>query len=134
MAGRKLDDQTALNVCQRTRRHDQTAITRTRERRHGPLDLAGVANVKRAHVNADRPRHRLDDGELADPSDCGGIPKDCRSHYARHNLFEQFQPFCAQIVFETDEAGRIAAGSSQTLDEAGADRIGSKPSSDGRGA
>ena len=52
-AGRKLDDQTALNVCQRTRRHDQTAIARTCKRRDGPLDLAGVANVERAHVHAD---------------------------------------------------------------------------------
>src|SRR5215471_6102566 len=99
--GRKLEDEIAVNVRQRTRRHNQAAITRTRERRDAPLDLAGVAEVERAYVHANRPRHGLDDGELADAGDCRGIAKDCRSRYTRRNLFEQFQPFCAQIVFET---------------------------------
>jgi hypothetical protein len=40
VAGRKLNDQTTLNVCQRTRRYDQTAITRTRERRTKQLRAA----------------------------------------------------------------------------------------------
>src|SRR5262249_61849747 len=53
VAGGKLDDQTALNVCQRTRRHDQTAIARTCKRRGRPLDLAGGANGGRADGHAD---------------------------------------------------------------------------------
>src|SRR5262245_45763149 len=37
VAGRKLDDQIALNARNRAPRYDQTAITRTRELRNGPL-------------------------------------------------------------------------------------------------
>jgi hypothetical protein len=36
----------------------------------------------------------LDGGELADP-DGHGIAKNRRSHHARRDLFEQFQPFPA---------------------------------------
>src|SRR5262245_43257098 len=66
VAGRKFDDQIALNARQHARRHDQTAITRTRECRDSALGLVGVAQVERAHLHADRPRYGLDDGELAD--------------------------------------------------------------------
>src|SRR5262245_48504468 len=45
VAGRKPDDQIALNVRQRAPCHDQTAITRTRECRDRALGLAGVAQV-----------------------------------------------------------------------------------------
>ena len=41
VAGRKLDDQIALNARQRAPRHDQTGITRTRECRDGSVGLAG---------------------------------------------------------------------------------------------
>src|SRR5262245_27558525 len=43
VAGRKLDDQIALSERYRARRHDQTAITRTRECSDCPLGLAGIA-------------------------------------------------------------------------------------------
>ena len=118
MAGRKLDDQIALNARQRAPRHDHAAITRTRECRDGALGLAGVAQVERAHLHADRPRHGLDDGELADPGDCGGIAKNRCSRHARRDLFKQLQPFCAQIVFEHQKASGIAARPRQTFDEA----------------
>src|SRR5262245_19169604 len=54
VASRKVDDQTALNIGQRT-------LARTRECRDGPLSLVGVAQVEWANVYADRPRHGLDD-------------------------------------------------------------------------
>ena len=77
MASRELDDQSALNGRQCTRRYDQATIIRTREGRDGPLGLARVAEVEWAHVHADRPRHGLNDGELADSGDGSGIAKDC---------------------------------------------------------
>ena len=58
------------------------------------------------------------------PAVYGGIPKDRRSRHARRDLFEQFQPFPAQAVFELHKAGGVAARPRQAIDEAGADRIG----------
>jgi hypothetical protein len=40
------------------------------------------------------------------------------------DLFEQLQPFAAQIVFEHAEAGRVAARAREALDEPGTDRVG----------
>ena len=45
MTSRKLDEQSALNGRQCTRRYDQTAITRTRKRRDGPLGLEVPATL-----------------------------------------------------------------------------------------
>src|SRR6516165_4597029 len=108
----------------RARRHDQAAIRGTREGRDGALDLAGVvAYVDRAYIHADRWRHGLDDGELADPGRYRGISKDRRPRHARRNLLEQFDPFRTQTVFEQHKAGGVAARPRQTIDEAGADWI-----------
>jgi hypothetical protein len=74
--GRQRDDQIAMSARQRARRHDQAAIRGARECRDGALDLAGVAHVDRAYLHADRRRHGLDYGELANPGGYGGIPKD----------------------------------------------------------
>src|SRR5215472_9115413 len=68
VAGRQRNDQITMKQRQWARRHDQAAIRGTREGRDGALDLVGVgAYVNRAHFHADRRRHVLDDGELADP-------------------------------------------------------------------
>ena len=66
--GRERDDQIAMNRRQRTRRYDQAAIRLARVGHDGALDLGRVTHVDRAHhLHADRQRHVLDDGELADP-------------------------------------------------------------------
>ena len=88
---------------------------------------SGVAHVDGAHLHADRRRHILDDGELADPGGYGGISKDGHARHARRDLFEQLQPFRAQTIFELHEAGGVAARPRQAVDEAGADRIGDDP-------
>ena len=109
---------------QRARCQDQASIRRAREGRDGALDLGRVAHVNRAHVHANRRRHRLDNGELADPRCDGGVPKDRCSCHVRRDLLEQFQPFCTQTVFEHQKASGVAARPRQTIDEAGTDRIG----------
>ena len=76
MTGRKLNNQIALDGRRHARGYDQTSINRTRECRDGAFGLASVAQVEWAHLYADRPRHGLNNGELADPGHGGGIPKD----------------------------------------------------------
>jgi hypothetical protein len=71
--GRKRDDQFAMNHCQRARRQNKTTVRRAREGRDGALDLAGIAHVDRADLHAERRRHGLNDGELADPGGYGGV-------------------------------------------------------------
>ena len=132
--GRQRDDQIAMRARQRARRHDQAAIRGAREGRDGALDLAGVAHIDRAHLHAERRRHGLDDGELADPGGCGRVPKDRRARHARRDLLEQLQPFSRQAVFELHEAGGVAARPRQAIDEAGADRIGDDREHDRHGA
>src|SRR6202048_3533561 len=70
---RKRDDQLAMEHRQRARRHDQAAIQVARECCDGALDFTGVANIDRADLHADRRRHGLDYGELADPRGAGGV-------------------------------------------------------------
>ena len=99
--GRQRDDQIAMNVRQRARRHDQAAIRAARECRDGALDLAGVAHVDRASTppRSDgatdwiAPNWPIPDGD-------GRIPNDRRSRHARRDLLEQLQPFPADAVFE----------------------------------
>jgi Resolvase, N terminal domain len=122
--GGKGDDQITTNHRQRARRHDKAAIRGVREGGDGTLDLGRVAHVDWARVHANRRRHGLDYGELADPGGKGGIPKDRRSRYARRDLPQQFRPFPAQTVFEHQKAGGVAAWPRQTIDEAGTNRIG----------
>src|SRR5262249_31989188 len=62
-------------------------------------------------------------GELADPSRTGGVAKYSRSLHAGRDLLEQFQPFPAQTVFGSHEAGYVAARPGQSVDKATADRI-----------
>jgi hypothetical protein len=112
-----------MNHRQRARCHDQTAIRCAGEGRDSALDLGRIAEVDRAHIHSDRARHGLNDGELPDPGGYGGITKDRRPRHARRDLLEQLQPFSAQIVFELNKTGRVAAGPSQTRDEAGTNRI-----------
>jgi hypothetical protein len=43
------------------------------------------------------------------PSPAKMLPDDRRAGHARHDLFEQFEPLCADAVFEREEPGGIAA-------------------------
>src|SRR5262249_48369584 len=60
---------------------------------------------------------------LAGPRGYRGIPNDGRSRHARRDLFEQFEPFRANTVFEYGKTSDVAARSRQAIDEASADRI-----------
>src|SRR5262245_7807248 len=109
---------------QPARGYDQSAVWRARKYRDGLLDLLGDANVDWAYVYPDRWRGGLNDGELADPGRQIGIAKHRRPRHIGRDLLEQLQPFRAQLVFELHEAGCVAAGPRQAVDEATTDRVG----------
>ena len=132
--GRQRDDQIAMKLRQRARRHDQAAIRSAREGRDGALDLARVAHVDRSYLHPERRRHGLDYAKLANSGGCGGIPKNRHSRHARRDLLEQLQPFPADAVFEIHEPGGVAARPRQAVDEAGADRIDDDREHDRHGA
>src|SRR5262249_50285073 len=92
--------------------------------RYIALDLAGIAHIDRGHLHAERRRHGLDRGELAEPSGDCGITNDGHSLYARGNLLEYFRPFRSHAVFVTREPGGIAAWPRQGCDVDGSDLIG----------
>ena len=52
------------------------------------------------------------------------VPEHCHPRHSWRDLLEQLQPFGAHAVFESHEAGDVAARLRQAVDEAGADRIG----------
>src|SRR5262245_15049875 len=54
--------------------------------------------------------------------------------YARRDLLEQLKPFPGQAVFKLYEAGCIAAGPRQAVDEAVADRVNALSENDWHGA
>src|SRR5262245_12423266 len=105
------DDRTAMNRRRGAPRHDQPSVRGAREGREASLNLGRVADVNRAKLHAERRRHRLYGGPLADPARDAGIAKDCRTRHARRDLLEQFQPFRTEAILEADETSGIAAGS-----------------------
>ena len=80
---------------------NQAAIWSACEDDDVALDLAGAAHVDRANLHPERGRHRLDGGKLASTASYGGVTKHCRPRQARRDLLEQFQPFAADVEFET---------------------------------
>src|SRR6516165_2857078 len=90
----------AMNRHQRAPRHDEPTIRRARVGRDGALDLSYLTHVDWAHLHPERGRHGLDGGELAGSRGQRGIAKHPHSLDAGCDLFEQFQPFRAQAVFE----------------------------------
>jgi hypothetical protein len=104
-------------------RHDQASIPFAGKRCHAALDFVDVAHVDRAQLYPERWRSGLDYGELADPLGYARIPKDCRARHARCDLFEQFQPFCADAVLVPGKSGDVAPWPRQACDKPGADRI-----------
>jgi hypothetical protein len=123
MSRRKRDDNIAIYVGRCTRRHDQTATRRARKGRKRALNLPGVAHVDRGHLYPERRRHSLDGSQLGVPGGARRIPKNRHPHHTRRDLLEQLQPFPTHAVFETHEAGGVAARLPQTIDEGVSDRI-----------
>jgi hypothetical protein len=132
--GRELDDELAMNKCQRASGQDEAAIRRACEFRDGAFDLRRVAHVDRDDFDSQRRRHRLDGSKLADAGRYSGIAKDGHAPRARRNLFNQFQPFPAQGVFKLQKSSGVAARPRQAVNEAGADRIASNREHDRHGA
>src|SRR5262249_17320820 len=106
---RKRNDQIAMNNRRCAPGHDQTAVWLTRDDTDGALDCSHIAHVDGAHVQSYRRRYSLNSAELAEPGGYGGIAEDRRARHARRDLFEQFQPFPAQSIFELHEARGVAA-------------------------
>src|SRR5262245_24650752 len=98
--GCQRDDQISLRHPSTARPYNQAAIWAAGECGDGALDLGRVTHASRADLHPERRRHRLDDGQLADPGGCGGITKYGRSLHVGRDLFEQLQPFPAHAVFE----------------------------------
>src|SRR5215467_6000963 len=124
MLRRKPDDQVEMNVRQPARCNDRAAIRKAREAHERALDLGSVVHVDMTYLNHEQRRHGLDNAELADPRGNAGIPEHRHSRDAWRDLFEQFQPFPADTVFECHETGGVAAWPGQAVYEAGTDRIG----------
>ena len=71
-----------------------------------------------------RRRDGLNDGKLARSPALRRVAKHRDPGHTWRDLFQQFQPFSAEGVFRSHEAGDVAARLRQALDEASADRIG----------
>src|SRR5262249_25965548 len=85
------------------------------------------------HVYAERRCRGLNDRKLADLGD-GSIPQHRHPFYARRDLFEQFQPFCAETVFPRRKSSDVAAWAREAVNKAGADRIRHQHENDRHGA
>src|SRR6516225_7641772 len=121
---RERNDQVTSNHRISTSRHDQAAIRRAGEGRHGALDNANVLHADRGNLYSERRRYSLNGAELGGSDGNGGIVDDSRPRHLWRDLLEQFQPFAAETVFERHEAGHVAARPRQAIGEARADRIG----------
>src|SRR5262245_2601487 len=99
-----------MNQDQWARRHNQSAVGPTRERRDRVLDLVGVAHADRAQLDPKRRRGRLHGAELASPGSNGAISKYPHPRHARRDLFEQLQPFAAHGVFKRAKSGNLPPG------------------------
>src|SRR6516164_9932795 len=119
---------------QRARRHNETPIRSARKSRDRSLDLGCVLHVDFTHFHPNRWCHRLNDGELANPSREGGIPKDGHPRDVWGDFLEQSRPFPAQRVFELNKAGRVAAGPRHGVNVTSADRISDIIENDWNGA
>ena len=122
---RQRDDQFAMKradpLAARSGRHSRTRRTPQMARSISPASRT----IDRSQLYPERRRHRLI-APLADPASGWSGSRRRRSRRRGRNLLEQLQPFRAHAVFESGESGGIAARARQALDEAGADRIGTR--------
>src|SRR6516165_10269243 len=90
-----------MNECQRTRRHDQTAVWFLSEIAHVVLDLAGVAHVNGARLHPKGLRHSLNSAKLACSAGVGRIAKHRRSS---HFPLMSYSKFVNPVAFPPGRA------------------------------
>src|SRR5262249_17612234 len=129
----KRGDLDAMHSRQCASWHDEATIRGTCKCRDDALDLAGVARADRAHVYAERRCRGLNYGKLADLGD-GSIAQHRHPFYAGRDLLKQFQPFCADAVFERRKSSDVAAWAREAVNKADADRIRHQHENDRHGA
>ena len=112
-----------MSGCPRTRCHNQAAVCYPCKCRNAALYFGGLMQVDWPNINASCRRYRLDNSKLSHPRRYVWIAKHYRTGNAGCDLFQQFQPFSTQIIFELHEACNIAAGLRQTIDKSGTHRI-----------
>jgi len=95
--------------------------------------ISPVPRADGAHVYAKRRCRGLNYSKLADLRD-GSIPQHRHPFYARRDLFEQFQPFRADAVFERRKSGDVAAWAREAVNKSSADRIRHQHENDRHGA
>src|SRR6516162_1804667 len=105
-----------MNCRRRASGYDKATVRTPRERRDGALNLVGTAHIDGTQFYPKRRPHGLDRCELGGSTGYGRISKDCHAHHARRNLFEEFQPFPAEGIFEVAKAGDITTRPRHALD------------------
>jgi hypothetical protein len=85
VAGCKHDDQITMDRRQRARRQDHAPFADCAKATSSRSICATSLRLTGIHVQADRPRHGLDDGELVDAGGYGKIAKDSCSRRAWRN-------------------------------------------------
>src|SRR6516162_904549 len=96
----------------------RAAIPRTSERSNVTLNFIRVPYIQRCEFDPKGLRYRPNSAELPNACRSGRVAKhQCACHIGS-NLLEQFSPFSTHTVFETQEAGDIAAWVRHALYEA----------------
>src|SRR5262249_34397997 len=103
-------------------RHDQSAVRITGKSRDRCLNSTCVLQIDCTQLDPER-RRRLNGGELTDAGGIGWITQNRSARDWRRDLLKQFEPFCADSIFEGGEAGSVAARPRQAVDQASADRV-----------
>src|SRR4029079_1201793 len=85
--------------------------------------LADLTHIDRTDLHPERRRRGLNDGKLAGSGAYSVVPKDGHSRHAWRDLFEQFQPFSANAVFEFQKTGSVAPRPRQAVDQTATDWI-----------
>src|SRR5262249_22586902 len=127
-------DQLAMHRRPHAAGHDQSAVRTLREGSNCALDLAGIAHIYRTQLHTKRWCLALLRGARGGPRRYSRISEDGRSRHAGRDLFEQLEPFPAHGKFEAGKASYAPTRPCQTLDIAGADRIGDGRENDRKSA
>src|SRR5206468_11846535 len=98
------DDKSSMNG-NTAGRYDKSGVRRARNRSDFPLHFSRIAGTNEAKFHNVLRCHGLDNRELADAGDAGGIAKNRYARHIRRNLLEQLQPFPGETVFELRKAG-----------------------------